>query len=137
MLLKDLEALPEEAFDKSFGPKTRTVADVVFEVNLVNDHIGLTLRGEPLFDWPDGWITAPEDARTKEVVIESFKTSMDKIVATIDAMSEVDLERKITTEHGETNVFERCRFMASHIWYHSGQLNYIQTMLGDDGWHWN
>ena len=50
VFLQDLEALPEEAFTTSQGGKARTVADLVYEVNLVNDRIGLTLRGEPLFD---------------------------------------------------------------------------------------
>lgn len=40
------------------------------------------------------------------------------------------------TEHGETDRSERCRFIALHVWYHSGQLNFIQTLLGDDDWHW-
>ena len=136
IFLQDLEALPEEVFDRSLGGKARTVADVVYEVNLVNDHVGLSIRNEPLFDWPEGWITAPEGARTKEVAIESFKSSSQRIIETVDQMSEADLEETIQTEHGERTRLERCRFMALHVWYHSGQLNYIQTLLGDDVWHW-
>ena len=135
---QDLEALPEEAFDQKFSEKTRTVADIVYEVNMVNDHIGMTIRGEEPFAWPDdGWITAPEDFRTKEVVLAGFKASSERILATVEGFSEEDLMGKVTTEHGETDRFERCRFMALHTWYHSGQLNFIQTLLGDDGWHWN
>jgi hypothetical protein len=136
MFLKDLEALPEEGFDRCFGGKARTVADIVHEVNMVNDHIGLTIRGEDLFPWPEGWITAPEEQRTKATVIEAFKTSSERIVATVQDFSEEQMAEPITTEHGETNRYERCRFMALHAWYHSGQLNFIQTLLGDDGWHW-
>ncbi len=134
--MQDLEALPEDAFNRSLGGKARTVADLVCEVNLVNDHIGLTIRNEPLFDWPDGWITAPEGARTKAAAIESFNSSSQRIIDTVEQMSEEVLAGTIATEHGETDRFERCRFMALHVWYHSGQLNYIQTLLGDDGWHW-
>jgi len=133
---KDLNALPEDAFDRSFGGKTRTVADIVHEVNLVQDHIGLTIRGEELFDWPEGWITAPENQRTKEAVIAAFEKSSALILATIEGLSFGDLERKIINEHGEQNVFDLCRQMTVHLWYHSGQLNFIQTILGDDVWHW-
>lgn len=136
LFLRDLEALPEDAFAKSFGGKARTVADMVYEVNLVNDHIGLNLRGEPLFDWPEGWIFAPEGARTKDAVLQSFKSSSDRILATIEGMTAEDLEATIQTDSGETTRFERCRFMTVHCWYHSGQLNFIQTLLGDDQWHW-
>ncbi|HEV2474155.1 MAG TPA: hypothetical protein VGS41_15870, partial [Chthonomonadales bacterium] len=45
---KDLEVLPESAFTQSFGSACRTVADLVYEVNMVNDHVGLTIRGEEL-----------------------------------------------------------------------------------------
>jgi hypothetical protein len=128
--------MPADAFDKCLGGKARTVADIVHEVNLVNDHIGLRLRNEPEFPWPDGWITAPPELRTKQAVIDAFKASSERFLATIESMTEEGMEATITTESGETTVFERCRFAAVHLWYHSGQLNFIQTLLGDDGWHW-
>lgn len=137
MYLKDLQALPESAFTQSFGPKVRTVADFTHEVILVNDHIGMVLRGETPFDWPDGgWITAPADFDTKEKVVAAFEASTAKIIATAEAFTEEDMGTKIETENGETTCFERLRFMTLHIWYHAGQLNFIQTLLGDDVWHW-
>lgn len=137
IFLKDLQALPEEAFTKSFGPSVRTVADIVYEVNLVNDHVGMVLRGEEPFDWPDsGWIKAPEDFQTKETVMKGFEESSRRIVETASSFTPQDLERKVQTERGETTVAERCQFMTVHLWYHCGQLNFIQTLLGDDVWHW-
>jgi len=137
MMLQDLQALPEEAFDKKWGEKTRTVADFIYEVILVNDHVGMVLRGEEPFVWPDGdWIYAPKDFRTKDAVISGFEKSSEKIIATAEALSAEQLEETVETEHGPRTRYQRCQFMALHMWYHSGQLNFIQTMLGDDGWHW-
>ncbi|MEQ1821172.1 MAG: DinB family protein [Fimbriimonadaceae bacterium] len=137
IFLQDLQALPEEAFDKSFGRKTRTVADIVYEVNLVNDHIAMNIRGEEALPFPDeGWIKAPEDFRTKEAVIAGFQKSSQTIIATAEGFSEVQLEETVKTERGESTRTDRIRFMALHLWYHSGQLNFIQTLMGDDGWHW-
>ena len=137
LIEQDLQALPEEAFDKSFGAKTRTVADIIYEINLVNDHIGMVLRGEQPFDWPEElWIKAPENLRTKQAVVESFERSSNGIVATVEAFSPEQMEETIKTDEGETTRYERCRFMTVHMWYHSGQLNFIQTLLGDDAWHW-
>jgi uncharacterized damage-inducible protein DinB len=134
---KDLAALPEDAYDKSFGPSTRTVADIVYEVNLVNDHVGMVIRGEEPFEWPDeGWIKAPEDFRTKEVVVQAFEKSSAKIIATIESFSPEQLIEPIQTDQGETTRFQRCQFVMLHLWYHSGQINYVQTILGDDVWHW-
>jgi hypothetical protein len=133
----DLEALPEDTFTKNFGPKTRTVADIVYEVNLVNDHIGHGLRSEEAFDWPEGdWIKAPVGFDTKEAVVNGFKKSSEKILQTVGAYTDSNLEEKVPNEGSETTKGERCRFMTLHLWYHSGQLNFIQTLVGDDGWHW-
>jgi uncharacterized damage-inducible protein DinB len=137
MFLQDLQALPEDVFDKKFGDKVRTIADIVYEVNLVNDHIGMVLRGEEPFTWPEGaWIYAPEDFRTKDAVIAGFEKSSQKIIETVKAFSEEELEGTVQTEHGERTRYQRVQFMCLHNWYHSGQLNFIQTMLGDDAWHW-
>lgn len=133
---KDLAAVPEEAFSKSLGGKARTVADITHEVCLVQDHIGMTMRGEELFAWPEGWVTAPPELQSKQASIADFQASCAKILETVEGWSEEDLKVKVDTEHGETDRAERCRFMALHLWYHSGQLNYIQTLLGDDDWHW-
>jgi hypothetical protein len=137
LIKHDLEALPETAFGESFGGKTRTVADIIYEVNLVNDHVGMVIRGEEPFAWPeDGWIKAPEGFNTKEIVVAAFEASSQKIIATAEALSVDDLEGMVQTEHGERSRYQRCQFMTMHMWYHSGQLNFIQTLLGDDGWHW-
>ena len=112
---KDLDALPAECFGRSFGGKSRTVADIVYEVNMVNDHVGLTLREEPLFDWPEGWITAPDHLQAKADVIQSFVTSSNLILETIRSLTEEDMSRVVTTEHGDTDPFERCRFMTLHL----------------------
>ena len=50
----DLLAIPEEAIFKTFGGTSRSVADLVFETNQVNDHIGQGMRNEVQFEWVDG-----------------------------------------------------------------------------------
>lgn len=138
IFLQDLNAMPEEVFTKNFGGTSRTIADIVYEINMVNDHVGMVIRGEKPFDWPEGgWIAAPEDFSAKEAIIQSFKSSSDKFVATIEGFSEGQMDEPITTESGETSRAERCRFVALHTWYHSGQLNFMQTLLGDTKWHWS
>jgi uncharacterized damage-inducible protein DinB len=137
MILQDLNALPEEGFSRSFGDATRTIADVIHEVNLVNDHIGMVVRGEKPFDWPSGsWVKAPEDLQTKDAVIRGFTASSNRIIETYEAFSEEDIEGFVDTTHGPRTRFQRCQFMAQHMWYHSGQINYVQTLLGDTEWHW-
>jgi len=133
----DLKALPEEVFTKKFDDKTRSVADLVYETILVNEDVTKVIRGETPPPWPDQkWLTAPKDFQTKEAVINGFEKSVQHTLQTIENLSPRQLEETIQTENGETTRFERCQFMALHMWYHSGQLNYIQTLLGDDTFHW-
>lgn len=135
--LKDLKALPEEAFTHPFGGKARYVADIVYEVNLVNDHIGMVIRNEEPFDWPEGgWIKAPSEFAGKDHIVGAFEQSWARIQATADALTEADLVTTVDTEWGPRTREERVRFMAWHVGYHDGQLNFIQTLLGDDVWHW-
>jgi hypothetical protein len=134
---KDLDALPGDVFDKKFGDKTRTVADIVYEVTLLNDHVEMGMCGKEAPAWPeDGWMKAPEDFRTKEAILKAFDKSSEHILATIEGFSPEEVEELVPTNYGDRTRFSRCQFMTLHLWYHSGQLNYIQTLLGDDGWHW-
>jgi hypothetical protein len=138
LFLIDLESLPDVAYTRQLGPKTRTVADIVYEVNLVNDHVGMVIRGEEPFSWPEGdWIKAPVGFNTKDKVVGAFKSSSDRFVATAESFTSEQFDETIKTEEGETTRFDRCRFVTLHTWYHSGQLNFIQTLLGDDAWHWD
>ncbi|MBS1718259.1 MAG: DinB family protein [Armatimonadetes bacterium] len=136
---QDLEALPEDAYCKQFGPATRTVADIVFEVNMVNDHVSMEIRGEKPFEWPeDGWVKAPTDFNTKAIVLDAFNKSAQAAMDTANGLTAEQMEEPMTKDDGSpTTRAERCRFMGLHMWYHSGQLNFIQTLLGDDAWHWN
>jgi len=135
-LRKDLVALPEDGIAKTFGGVTRSAADMVHEINLVNEHVVKSVLRQPLFDWPEGWIKAPDHLHDKEALLEAFDQTNEYVLAGLDSLSEEDLARSVTTERGETNGQERVRFMTLHVWYHSGQVNYIQTLLGDSAWHW-
>ena len=134
---QDLEALPDDTFPRSLGGKARTVADVVYEVNLTNDWLRLNLLGEPVLNRPNAWVTAPEEARTKETAIASFQVSSEQVIHLVEQMALEELEGIIQTELGEMTRAELCRSMTVHLWYHSGQLNYIQTLLGDAESHWS
>jgi hypothetical protein len=47
------------------------------------------------------------------------------------------MEETVEDDQGPSTRYARCQFMALHLWYHSGQLNFMQTLLGDAERHWN
>jgi len=132
----DLNTLPEDAFSKCFGGKARTVADIVHEVNMVNDRELTEIRGETPGTWPEGWVVAPADLQTKQQVIDAFEGMVKRTLDTAESFTSDQLEETIKVEESETTRFAKFRFIALHTWYHSGQLNFIQTLLGDDEFHW-
>lgn len=137
LLQFDLEAIPEEDFNRCFGGQARTAADLVYELNMVNDHVGLTIRGEELFDWPEGWLRAPQALQGREASLASFRGSKQHFIDTIAALSEEQIEETILSDGKETSRYKMAMFVALHNWYHSGQMNFIQTLRGDIDWHWN
>ena len=132
----DLHALPEEAFTQSFGPKTRTVSDIVHEVNLVNERELREMLGEETDVWPDGWVVAPSDLQTKQSVIDAFEKMVKRTIDIAESFTNEQLEEAIQVPDGEATRFAKFRFIVVHTWYHSGQLNFVQTLLGDDEFHW-
>ena len=134
---QDLENLPADVFDKSLGGKARTVADIAYEVRLTNERLCHDLQGQPSSEQPNAWAIAPEEARTKEATIQSFQTSCEQVIQLIERMSPEELEEVVPGVLGEASRADHCRSMTVHLWYHSGQLNFIQALLGDSDMHWS
>ena len=135
--LQDLENLPAEFFDRSLGGKARTVADIAYEVRLTNERLCRDLQGQPSAERPNAWVLAPEEIRTKEATIRSFQTSCEQVLQIIEPMSLEEMEEVVPGVLGEASRADHCRSMTVHLWYHSGQLNFIQTLLGDSEIHWS
>ena len=132
----DLLAIPEDAIFKSFGGCSRTVADIIFETGQVNKHVCQGVRGEVQFEWVDGWLKAPESWKTKQDVVDAFTEMSEQTIKTFDDLTLQELEAPYEDQEKTTTRIERCRFITFHTDYHSGQLNFIQSLLGDDKFHW-
>jgi hypothetical protein len=69
----------------------------------------------------------------KQNVMESAQIVCDAI----DSLSDADLEGDIQMPWGFVMPAAVAIFLPdSHMSYHDGQLNYIQTLLGDTKFHW-
>lgn len=88
--------------------------------------------------WPgEGFLRAPAEYQDKQYVIDRFNQSMDAVVAALDQCPEERMSTKISLPQGETSVTELCSLIIRHTSYHDGQLNYIQTLHGDENVHWD
>jgi uncharacterized damage-inducible protein DinB len=105
-------------------------------------HIGLECAGA--YKWgaavirggPAEWAEAKEDEYpTRESVVELLNASFADFAAALDAVTEEQLNETREVFWGTESVRSLLWMNYWHSVYHAGQLNYIQTMLGDTKMH--
>ncbi|MBS1716073.1 MAG: DinB family protein [Armatimonadetes bacterium] len=138
LYVQDLEALDDVRLGQSLGGTARKPIDFTYEVAFVNRRIAKRLRGEDPgpFD-ADGWITAPDGFTGKAEAIAELSASVQEVLDAWDRVDEADLGREIETPGGPTNAFKVMMMAVTHTNYHDAQLNYVQSLLGDDEMHWD
>lgn len=133
----DLSAMTDEMLASSVAGKARTGFDLTYEVigvnNLIPDKARKVQREGTT---NDGWVRAPESFCSKEAAIAAFKQSVADVVETLRAASPEFMEEIVESPLGPLPVARLAGIVPMHILYHSGQLNYIQTLHGDDEMHW-
>jgi hypothetical protein len=137
LFMKDLEAMPEEMLCSCPGGKARSGLDLAYEVTTVNNMVADKANGQPI-PMPEkiqGWMRAPEGL-TKQQVIADFTNSVDGACNGLAKLTDEQLDEILETPMGPMPLINMAQILPSHIMYHSGQLNYIQTLHGDDAWHW-
>lgn len=134
--LKDLAALSHEQLASRPNELARSPYDFTYEVIYVNRRLAQRLRGEtpePATD--DGWMKAPIEFQDKERAMNEFETSMDEVLAAWDGY-DLPLDTPIQLKSSTTNALNLGYMAAHHATYHDAQLNYLQSLNGDDQMHW-
>ncbi len=132
----DLEAMSEEQLASSPGGVARTPFDVTYEVVYVNRRIVKRLKGEDPGAFPEGWLKAPDDFKTKAAAVRELQQSMDEVKAEWERLPSSDLEKPIATQGSDTNPLSMVHLCVIHAMYHDAQLNYLQAIMGDAEMHW-
>jgi hypothetical protein len=137
LLGKDINAMSDEALASHPGGKARCGFDLVYELAMYNRMMAGLIRGDikdP--DMPKGWTVAPADYRTKDQAQTDLQGSIAELLAAYQNVPEEKLADPISTPLGQVSAGQLLTMMNGHMMYHSGQLNYIQTIHGDDAFHW-
>jgi len=139
LIVKDTSYIPEEKF--AFCPMgcAKTVEGILKEVAGTNARIAASLRGEDpassasylQFEKRVG------EASGLDVLGRLVIESGDLVCRAIDGIPEADLDKPVKMPWGAMFPASAAIFLpASHMSYHDGQVNYIQTLLGDAAFHW-
>ena len=135
--LDDLNAMSEEALTTSPGGCARTPADFTYEIIVINRRIAKRLRGEDPGPMAfEGWLTAPDELKSKDALIKEFTATCEEIERALSAIPSDEMLRTIQLPKDTTTPYDLVRFTAYHTGYHDAQLNYIQALANDGEMHW-
>lgn len=134
LLVKDTKFIPEEKF--AFCPLgcAKTAKDILAEIangNIMFANVFTGAESDESFGKRVAQASTIDELG--KLVIESARVVADAI----DSLDEADLEKDVRMPWGATFPLWQAIFLpTSHMTYHDGQINYIQTLLGDSGFHW-
>ncbi|HMS54656.1 MAG TPA: DinB family protein [Fimbriimonadaceae bacterium] len=137
MYVKDLHALSDQAYTQCQGGTCRTMQDVTAECAGFNMMVTAMIKGDAVPEFSDeqrASYTASLGTREKGAkAIETTANAMaDAMASNGHRMGEM-----VTAPWGETmNVFNLAVLSSNHMLYHDGQLNFVQSLNGDDKMHW-
>lgn len=140
MYIADINAIPEDQWTASHGGCTRPANE-------------LTADAITLLVWCTAMLTGDSETAenktynvmsdlaaeiaTKEAAIAKFTAVTQAFAAAVGSASDEQLNAVITPPwQMPAPLIMICNIAVSHIWYHDGQLNYIQSLLGDGEVHW-
>lgn len=137
-LIKDLKAIPPDKNGACPGGCARSPLDIVVECGRINRLVGTSLNTGKAERMP------PEEQETQLKSLDTCEKALAYLDTEtrflLDAIQNFDEDRlgdissdfiRIPMTH-----FAIAQLPGLHMMYHDGQLNYIQTLFGDDKIHW-
>lgn len=134
LLVKDTKFIPDEKF--AFCPMgcAKTAKDILAEIANGNIMFANVFTGA---ESDESFGKRVAQASTLADLGELVMESAAAVVDAIDSLDEADLDREVKMPWGATfPLWQAILLPVSHMTYHDGQINYIQTLLGDSGFHW-
>lgn len=133
MTSADIRAIPDDKWSATYGGCTKSAKDAVQETVGLLFWTAEALKGNVGNDYSGG--TA--DCSTKDAALAALAASIEAFGAALGSASDEALLAEVTPPwQMPAPLFMIAQIAVSHIWYHDGQLNYIQMLLGDDKIHW-
>jgi hypothetical protein len=138
LLVNDLNALPPDRSNASPGGCARGALNLVAECAMVNRFVADYLTsGEAKRLPPEQRNAHLASFDTPEKALAYLDAETRHLLAVIDGLDEATLGDVSDQPLGRPmSRFAVAELPAVHMMYHDGQLNYLQTLYGDDQNHW-
>ena len=134
----DLPHIPADKFSGSPMGVARSPQDFTAECIGYNKFAASTMRGET---YPQ---RSPEDRAafiasldTPEKALSALEASVDALKSAVNGLDEKGLCETVTAPWGaQMSKYRMALSATSHMFYHEGQVTYIQALYGDNENHW-
>lgn len=138
MYLADINAIPEDKWHATYGGCTRSASDITADAISLFGWTSQAMKGNVLQAGEGEMMeTLKAECASKEGAAACMKSHVSDFVAALAGCSEEALNSPVKAPWGlEAPLFALAQIAVSHLWYHDGQLNYIQCLLGDEKIHW-
>lgn len=137
MYVSDLSHVPEDKLGACPMGAARTPLDFTAECAGFNFFVASALNGEPFSRTPEEREAFVKSIDSFDKAKQAIEASVETLADAVSHLGEDDLTREVTTPWGEaTTAYRFANMAAMHMMYHDGQINYIQSLYGDDANHW-
>lgn len=138
MYSADIKAIPDDKWETTFGGCTRSARDVTADALAMLNWTTEALKGNVIPTYEGELFEGMKnECATKDGAIAKLQTVAQQFNAALHAASDDALNAIVTPPwQMDAPLYMLAQIAVSHIWYHDGQLNYIQCLLGDEKIHW-
>lgn len=139
-LVRAVEAVPEDKLGWSPGEGARSVLDQFREVAIAPEfHFAVIESGEmPPRELHVQLMRRAKELKTLDEIKTHGRETTTRLCEVISGFPDEKLEDEVSLNFGGQSTWTMAEVLALHYWntvYHLGQVNYIQTLLGDRGMH--
>jgi uncharacterized damage-inducible protein DinB len=141
-IFKAVKAMPEDKLDWQPMDAGRSAMDQLKEVTRASVWFSLMAEAKAEPEWGDDQSAKvkamAESWNSLDDVEKALRDHTDKLCTTIQNCSDEDMKMpfKFAGSDKPYTFAEALAFHQSHTMYHTGQINYIQTLYGDSTDHW-
>ena len=135
-LLKGNDYIPGKK--RAWKPETatRSAIEILNHVSYWNHFFARPLDGKANLQTPeDEWISSKSEMQTAEGAREAAEKASHLFLKALSTLSDKQLSDEVALPWGKASLQQVILSNYNHLSYHIGQLNYIQTLLGDGESH--
>ena len=138
MFTADINAIPAGEWAKPQGGCTRPANELAADAISLLIWTTEALKGNVLPSDEGAFMKQlAADCETQAGAVAKLAEATDNLASALAGASDETLNTTINAPWGmPAPLFLLAQIAVSHIWYHDGQLNYIQCLHGDDKIHW-